>query len=602
MTKHIIILGGGVAGMSAAHELVERGFEVTVFERHKNLPGGKARSTPISEPATDNRQPLPGEHGFRFFPGFYRHVTDTMKRIPFKKNQKGVYDNLIECSRIMMARMGQTPIYAPGNFPKTFSDLQLIIHDIFHTKSGLSQGESKVIAGKVWQLMTSCEQRRTNEYEHIGWWEFTEADDYSQNYRTLFVNGLTRTLVAAKAEKASTKTGGDIFLQLLFNMANPAVHTDRILCGPTNDVWLHPWLDYLKSKGVKYYFDSEAEILDTENGLISGAWITQNGTEKQKFTADYYLCALPIERAAKLMLSNPEIYKLDTCLDDIAELANDVAWMNGIQFYLYNDVSINKGHIILADSPWALTAISQVQFWKDFDIQQYGTGDVKGIISVDVSNWDIAGLLYNKAAKDCTQKEVIAEAWEQMKRSFNINGQVVLEDSNLKCVNIDCDIIFKEDVLDAHTPSPNEKNNQPVKFGLNTFDENEEPLLVNEVDTWVLRRESYTNIPNLFLASDYIKTNTDLATMEGANEAARRAVNNIIDRADTKSPYCRIWKLHEPDWLLYYKWRDARRYKKGLAWKMHEPILGRFFNRVFSLYKKGKNVTTHFSHPLFRKI
>jgi 15-cis-phytoene desaturase len=30
--KKVIILGGGVAGMSAAHELIERGFEVSVYE------------------------------------------------------------------------------------------------------------------------------------------------------------------------------------------------------------------------------------------------------------------------------------------------------------------------------------------------------------------------------------------------------------------------------------------------------------------------------------------------------------------------------------------------------------------------------------------
>ena len=40
-----------------------------------------------------------------------------------------------------------------------------------------------------------------------------------------------------------------------------------------------------------------------------------------------------------------------------------------------------------------------------------------------------------------------------------------------------------------------------------------------------------TEIPNLFLASDYVRTFTDLATMEGANEAARRSVNAIIDAA-----------------------------------------------------------------------
>src|SRR3954468_22697909 len=40
----VAVLGGGMAGLAAAHELVERGFTVHVFER-KAL-GGKARSIP----------------------------------------------------------------------------------------------------------------------------------------------------------------------------------------------------------------------------------------------------------------------------------------------------------------------------------------------------------------------------------------------------------------------------------------------------------------------------------------------------------------------------------------------------------------------------
>ena len=46
MPTKVIILGGGVAGMSAAHELIERGFEVVVLER-RDIAGGKARSIPV---------------------------------------------------------------------------------------------------------------------------------------------------------------------------------------------------------------------------------------------------------------------------------------------------------------------------------------------------------------------------------------------------------------------------------------------------------------------------------------------------------------------------------------------------------------------------
>jgi hypothetical protein len=52
-----------------------------------------------------------------------------------------------------------------------------------------------------------------------------------------------------------------------------------------------------------------------------------------------------------------------------------------------------------------------------------------------------------------------------------------------------------------------------------------------------------TGVDNLFLASDYVRSNTDLASMEGANEAARRAVNGIISRSGFGGDHCRIWPL-----------------------------------------------------------
>ena len=69
----VAIIGGGVAGLSAAHELAERGFQVTVYEASRTT-GGKARSIFVPGTGTGGRRDLPGEHGFRFFPSFYRHL------------------------------------------------------------------------------------------------------------------------------------------------------------------------------------------------------------------------------------------------------------------------------------------------------------------------------------------------------------------------------------------------------------------------------------------------------------------------------------------------------------------------------------------------
>ncbi len=103
----VAVLGGGVAGLSAAHELSERGFEVVVYEA-RDEPGGKARSMAYEGSGRNGRRDLPGEHGFRFFPGFYRHLPDTMRRIPHGDHPNGVFDNLVAATRILMAQADAT--------------------------------------------------------------------------------------------------------------------------------------------------------------------------------------------------------------------------------------------------------------------------------------------------------------------------------------------------------------------------------------------------------------------------------------------------------------------------------------------------------------
>ena len=218
MTKKVVILGGGVAGMSAAHELIERGFEVSVYE-FKDTQGGKARSMDVPNSATGGRKPLPGEHGFRFFPRFYKHVPDTMLRIPFLKNKQGVFDNLVQADRGEMARYGKKPIVLVTRFPKNVSDIQAILTEMFGgADTGLTKSDLEFFARRMWVLMTSCYERRLVEYEKISWWDFIQADGRSVAYQQLLAIGLTRTLVAAQAKEASARTGGDILLQLILQI------------------------------------------------------------------------------------------------------------------------------------------------------------------------------------------------------------------------------------------------------------------------------------------------------------------------------------------------------------------------------------------------
>lgn len=530
--------------MSAAHELIERGFEVEVFEKQPLYVGGKARSVDVPDSATEGRKALPGEHGFRFFPGFYRHITDTMSRIPLPGRRK-VSDNLVPTERVMLARFDKPPIRNLVNFPKSLKELRILLQAVATPDTGLTTEDVLLFSEKIWQLMTSCEERRLNEYERLAWWTFMQAGEQSEAFRQYFVGGITRTLVAAKPQEMSTKTGGDILMQLLFLMGDPQSHTDQVLNAPTNEAWLFPWKAYLEEKGVLYRSGWEATEFQVKGTEVDGVLLKNAEGEVLRVKADYYISALPVEVMAELC--SPELIQLDPSFAWLKDLAKCTAWMAGIQFYLNEDVDITRGHIMFTDSPWGLTAISQLQFWEKFDISRYGNGKVKTILSVDISDWKTPGL-NGKKAEDCNTEEIKTEVWNQLKKSLQVGGECLLRDEMMIHWYLDSSISFT-------TASC----------------ENQEPLLVNKVNTWSWRPEAYTDIPNLFLAADYVRTNTDLATMEAANEAARRAVNSIIMIAGIDVPFCRIWKLHEPGLLKILRWFDRRRYDKGTPWKKSMP-------------------------------
>ncbi|RBW67489.1 hydroxysqualene dehydroxylase [Bacillus taeanensis] len=536
MRKKVIIFGGGVAGMSAAHELIERGFDVCVYEL-QSTPGGKARSIKVPNSGIDGKKELPGEHGFRFFPRFYKHIIDTMKRIPYE-GKRSVYDNLVEAENMGVARFDKSLESFPLGFPKSIRDFKSKIRILFDKSWGLSESEIDFFVERLWQVMTSCKERRMEEYERISWWEYLEGDIQSEAFQNMFT-GITRSLVAAKAREASMKTIGTMLSQIILDCILPGPSNDRLLNGPTNDVWIDPWLKYLRNRGIQYFTNAKIVSIQCEKGMVTDAIIYRNG-KNISVKGDYYLSAMPVEAMEKLITK--EMIHADPSLKGMKQLSKSVDWMNGIQFFLRRDIPIVHGHIIFLDAPWALTAVSQPQFWPDIDLRKYGDGTVKGILSIDISEWNMPGILYGKKASDCTKEEIKDEVWAQLKKGLN-NDRVILQDEDIHSWFLDPDIVL---------------NNSKMS--------NLEPLLVNKINTWNLRPYAYTRIPNLFLASDYVRTNTDLATMEAANEAARRAVNNILDISKSKAQKCKIWDMFDYELLTPWHIHDYDRYQKGLPW------------------------------------
>lgn len=533
LEKSVAIFGGGVAGLSAAHELIRLGYRVDVYERSATL-GGKAQSQSVAGTAAGSRLDLPGEHGFRFYPSFYRYLILTMSEIPLdpdKLDGPKVADNLHPCDEAGFgAADGGGLRKMLRREPRSFFDLAATL-SLFFEDLRVSPLDAGRFGKKMLRYLSSCRARRDKDFEAISWWQYVDGDSYEPKFQK-YLRSVPRIMVAMDPRSGSARTIGNISMQLIVDYGKDGVNNDRTLIGPTTDKWIRPWQAFLERQGVAFHLGQGITRFDfdEEAGRITGAHVAG---QSEPVKADYYLLAAPLEVAVGLvtdeMGEREGLDRLRKIRDmGLADSSGIVSlddpkmtdWMVGIQFYLREDVPLVRGHVFFPDSPWALSVISQAQFWglsgEGHFRDRFGSGDTGGILSVDVSAWNVPGILYNKPAKQCTREEIRAEVWAQLKAGLNGGGRTLLTD----------DLLCGEPNLDAG-----------IQFPSPAAPTNATPLLVHPPDSWNLRPKAATGIPNLMLAADYVQNETILACMEGANEAARAAVKAIL--AEDGRPYDR---------------------------------------------------------------
>ncbi|MFE4461315.1 FAD-dependent oxidoreductase [Nocardia tengchongensis] len=539
--RRVAVLGGGVAGLTAAHELAERGFEVTLYERRAL--GGKARSILVPGSGKDGRPELWGEHGFRFFPGFYRHIPDTMRRIPFAGNANGVWDNLVAASEVRFSRKGADDTIIPmGKAGKPWTNpdsFRETVGSAITTSTNMGTSDALYFANRLLVFNTSCDARRNGQWDGVPWRDYVGAGKRSNEFRMLLSRTLTTLLVAAKDDKASTRTIGNMGEQFLGNPLETGNDgpLDRLLNGATNEAWIDPWVNRLRELGVTFV-NAEIRGLELDGARISGARVVDSSGAAQTVEADHFVSALPVEVARTLW--TPEILSLRPELAGMSQLTVD--WMSGIQFFLRRRTDIARGHVAYVDSPWSLTSIAQGQFWNRTPVTGLGDGSIQDCLSVDISDWNTPGILYGKPAKECTHEEIARETWAQLGAHLNDRGELLGKD-DLHSWFLDTGIAWD---------ASQQRNT------------NADPLLINTAGSLALRPYSHADsLQNLYLAGDYVRTNVDLATMEGASESARAAVNKLLEVTGSDAPRCQVFTLYRAPELEPFRQLDIARYTAG---------------------------------------
>jgi hypothetical protein len=229
----------------------------------------------------------------------------------------------------------------------------------------------------------------------------------------------------------------------------------------------------------------------------------------------------------ELLVSSHDVVMADPRLAGVFSLKT--RWMNGIVIGLTGEVDppMPMGHVLCLGSEWALTMVDQSKFWSAQHLEGVRSR-WKTLISIDISDWDSPGRRGLPAKWPPTRQELLEDLWLQLTMHMPELGHHTPANYNL-------DFDIRYDTTDR----------QGGRVPIARKRTNDEPLLVNTPDSWRNRPQAATSLPNMFVAGDFAQSYTNFASMEAANEAARRAVNALLGSLG-RSDVCAIEPLQDP--------------------------------------------------------
>ncbi|HMV69362.1 MAG TPA: hypothetical protein PKA64_21145, partial [Myxococcota bacterium] len=582
---------------------------------------GERKGTP-EERLTGPRRALPGEHGYRFFPSFYRNVFDTMGRIPVLRSARRaaglpadpvfdvyrtVLDNVRPVERHTFAFPGdRAPIDIDRRPNRSLRDA-LAAWRVFQRGLGFSLRDIALYQARLLRFLTSGESRR-REAEQVTWDAWVEADRFEPGFREA-ISQWSLALGGLRGDEADARTFGTTALQFVLDQLERRPVVDGTLNGPTSQAWFEPWRRRLAQAGqapVRFHAD-QVERLELVGGEIRV--VCRNGLGYED--GDGFAPFLPVGAQVVIATQPHEAWRLirglalrsddvsrregvrrfHTMLDDegtftpaqLIKARPDCALRHftGVQFFLPAHTHVASGHIYLPESAWGLTAVGQSQFRASRE------SDYHGVLSVDVGVTWAAGD-DGRSFWGSPRAEIARHIWDELRDA--VRGGPAELPRELPTWAIDGGLSWGEPspeeapwLFDASRldtawlldPDPDRSplldeppryDNNPYFMSLaGRFDRR--PGRVDRDDP-TAGYEPVTH--NLWVAGAYAQTFTRVVTMEAACESGRHAVNGILRQARAQGRYmgelCPVFDPEglEPSDLAYWKELDERLHAAGL--------------------------------------
>ena len=545
--KNIIIFGGGISGLTVAHELLEQGFNITLFEKDNAL-GGMARS---------RREfgNVPSEHSWRGYAPFYKNTFEIMKRIPVDNKNKTVYDNLTIPIDFHLMR-DRVSTYKPK-----LNIIDYIILFYYGLKYLISNNrrndyyETKLVP-LLKNKLSEDGYDRLIEFI-VGPGLGMEKKDVS--YGHLFKVITLQTLNQKKYIHIHTNSN-----KTYTHYAKDAWH---VLNAPTSEAWFEPWKKYLINRGLKIYLHTKLIKFNFKNNKIISCVINDGLSNRIVKADEYILCINPFEAQKVFERSQMNILSKQHNLLNKNTISNQISF----RFGLNKKIKFPSKSIafVMPDSEFNITWYPQEYHW-DSNIELDNNKNIKSLWSGTVIETYGKSKLYGKNAINLNKKELTNDIIYQILRSKNF--QKLIYENNGFYLNKN-DIIYTE-IWYEWSYNNGELSQYNKKW-------------VNNIFNQKFRQKQNTNYKNLYVGGAHTDTTINIWSIEGAIESGKIISNSILQKYKKKKII--LYDHLDPIYFNSIKLIDDILYEFNLPNLLDIFILSIIVFICYTIYKKCHN-------------
>lgn len=276
--KSVLILGGGLAGLTAAKRLTDKGFQVKVLEK-REIFGGKVSAWKDEEGDWI-------ESGTHCFFGAYSVLYDLMKEI--KTDHAVVWK---EHQLTYTLEGGKRFTFNTWDLPSPLHLLPAIVKNGYFTF-----GEMAAFAKSLIPLALKKEKYPPTQ-DHLTFTAWAQSKKFGNRLLEKMFRPMALALKFIPPEEISAKIILDV-TETFYRI--PDASRMGFLKGSPQEYLTQPLLDYSASKGAIFKNRTIVDELLFDGTEINGVQL-RNG---EILTADYYLCALPIHNLKKVLPDN----------------------------------------------------------------------------------------------------------------------------------------------------------------------------------------------------------------------------------------------------------------------------------------------------------